>query len=443
MNRSTLHIGIAFVSTLGLGPACVQGGGSDGADVSTGGGEPPCLEQLPDFPPAGNPDFVGTVSAEAVPGVKISRVVSANIARTANDTTCCQDFVLSGGTNQVRIKFAAPYKGLTFLADRADELVSIGGASTRVLDLAVADLNGDNRNDIAVLRSDKVVVVAFAVPAPPPNGPYFAGTSSVTMANGGFVAGSSLDLADMDGDGDLDVFVTSTSTRILWRKNNGNGTFAAASNSNAQISTQNVVMARVDAGKPADALVSGSDGQVAYLRSTGNGFAAAQLHRVFPMGASTPEMRIAAGPLCPGHPTSTAVAVGMFDIVKIACSDGAGAFADVLEPHGTQEDFGGSVVDYVWDRSEGLQSDQVIRDLAVWTPDVGTAELYVLSENGDTRIDWYIPGSCGFKTGPFIPITVSGSTGFQSLAGRGESPDCRDRGDAFRSARRPADVARA
>jgi tetratricopeptide (TPR) repeat protein len=30
-----------------------------------------------------------------------------------------------------------------------------------------------------------------------------------------------------------------------------------------------------------------------------------------------------------------------------------------------------------------------------------------------------------------------------ALAGRGESPDCRDRGDAFRSARRPADVARA
>jgi hypothetical protein len=32
---------------------------------------------------------------------------------------------------------------------------------------------------------------------------------------------------------------------------------------------------------------------------------------------------------------------------------------------------------------------------------------------------------------------------FDALAGRGESPDCRDRGDAFRSARRPAEVARA
>lgn len=41
------------------------------------------------------------------------------------------------------------------------------------------------------------------------------------------------------------------------------------------------------------------------------------------------------------------------------------------------------------------------------------------------------------------PPTWVANAAVGPLAGRGESPDCRDRGDAFRSARRPADVARA
>lgn len=407
MNRSLILA--AFGSVVSFG--CVQEQSDSGADISSGGGEPGCFEQPPEVPPPGNPDFVGTVSGESMPGAGATRVVSANITRAANSTTCCQDFVVAGATNAVTVKFSKPYKGLTFLADRSDETVVIGSASRTVRDLAVADLNADNRNDIVVLRDDRVVVVALAVAAPPMNGPYFAGTSDVTMANGGYVAGTSLDLADMDGDGDLDLFVTSTSTRILWRKNNGNGVFAAASNSAAGLTTQNIVMAQVNAGASADALVSGSDGRFAYLRSTGNGFAAAQLHRVWGAGSTTTGMQIAAGRLCPGHATATSVAVAAFDIVKVACGDGTGAFANILEPHGTEEPFNGSVVDYVWDPSNGLQVDPRVKDMSVWTPPSGVSELYALSATVSADVHWLIPSSCEYKSAIRVPMAAFGWTG--------------------------------
>ncbi len=418
--RASFTRGAALLAC-GISAGCVQGEGGSGADT-TGGTDGPCFENLPEVPPAGNPDFVGTISGEAMPNQRATRVVSANIARTANDAACCQDFVVAGGTNLVQIKFAAPRDGLTFLANRADESVSIGASTRSVLDLAVADLNGDNRNDLAVLRDDKVVVVALAVAAPPVNGPYFALTSVWPMANAGYVAGSGLDLGDMDGDGDLDLFVTSTTTRILWRKNNGNGTFAAASNSAAGLTTQNIVMAQVNAGTQADALVSGSDGRFAYLRSTGVGFAAAAHHRVWAVPATTTGMLITAGRFCPGHATAISVGVAAFDIVKVACGDGAGNFANVLEPHGMEEGLGAGggvvnyLVDYVWDATPDTPvSTADIKDLAVWTPANGVSELYALySGLQGFFAEWKVPGTCGFES-VGIPLARWGTGTFQSM----------------------------
>jgi len=416
---------IATVLTASLlGLACVQdGGNSTPADTSGGDDGPPCAEQLPELPPLGNPEFVGTVSGEAMPNLRATRIASANIARVANDSACCQDYVVAGGTNAVTIKFAAAHDGLTFLANRADETVAIGSSTQSARDLAVGDLNADNRNDIVVLRSDGVVVVALAVPAPPMNGPYFGVTSNWTMAVAGYVPGASLDLADMDADGDLDLFITSTTTRILWRKNNGNGMFAAASHSNAGITTQNLVMARVNAGNQADALVAGSDGRFAYLRSTGNGFAPAALHRIASPGANTTGMLIAAGRICPGHPTTTAVAVAFYDYVKVACSDGAGGFANVLEPHGEQEDVANDgVVDYLWDSAEGLSQQHLSKDLTIWTPADSNSlgELYAHYDGGlGTLAEWKIPGTCGIVSRA-MPLARWGSA-FDSMIVHRES----------------------
>lgn len=407
-------LGLILASPWALG-ACNQGAGGSGADDGSGGTDGgPCFEDLPQVPPPGNPEFLGTISGENMLNQRASRVASANIARVANDAACCQDFVVAGGTNLVRIKFAAPYDGLTILADREDETVSIGASTRSVLDLSVGDLNADNRNDIVVLRDDKVVVIALAVVNPPPNGPYFAATSNVTMTVGAVVPGTALDLGDMDADGDLDLFVTSTTNRILWRKNNGNGVFAAAISSAAGVTTQNLVLANVNAGNQADVLVAGNDGKFAYVRSTGAGLAAPVLHQVWAPGSTTTGMLIAAGRFCPGHATATSVAVAVYDIVRVACGDGTGEFANVLEPHGSQVPFNGSVVDYEWDFSPGLGSTPDVKDIAVWTPANGVSELYSLYLGH--RPVWHVPGACSFETGPAMPIAQWGAKTFTGMA---------------------------
>jgi len=110
-------------------------------------------------------------------------------------------------------------------------------------------------------------------------------------------------------------------------------------------------------------------------------------------------MLITAGRICPGHPTSTAVAIALYDIVKVACSDGAGNFANVLEPHGEQDAvFNESVVDYLWDPTVGNVATQVIKDLAVWNPPNGAdvAELYANYSGALGQMaEWKIPGTCG------------------------------------------------
>jgi hypothetical protein len=410
---SRAPLGCVFAACYALG-ACNEGAGGSGADDSTGGADGgPCFEQLPEIPPPGNPEFLGTISGENMPNQRASRVASANIARVANDAACCQDFIVAGGTNLVRVKFAAPYDGLTILADRADETISIGASTRTVLDLAVGDLNADNRNDIVVLRDDKQVVIARAVANPPPNGPYFAATTSITMNVGAVVPGTALDLGDVDADEDLDIFVTSTTDRVLWRKNNGNGTFAGTINSAAGLTTQNLVVANVNAGNQADVLVSGNSGNFAYLRSTGAALAAPVVHQAWAPGSTTTGMLIAAGRFCPGHATATAVAVGAFDIVRVACSDGAGEFADVLEPHGTQAPGNGVVADYEWDDSPGNVSQLLVKDLSVWTPPMGLSELHSLLEGN--RVFWNSPGTCEYKSGSAIPVAKWGAKTFTGM----------------------------
>jgi hypothetical protein len=67
----------------------------------------------------------------------------------------------------------------------------------------------------------------------------------------------------------------------------------------------------------------------------------------------------------------------------------------------------------------------------MWDVETSTGVEGLVADGGDTFV-----------------VSNNGGSGvdiarFDALAGRGESPDCRDRGDAFRSARRPAEVARA
>ncbi|MBX7082199.1 MAG: hypothetical protein K1X88_23525 [Nannocystaceae bacterium] len=162
-------------------------------------------------------------------------------------------------------------------------------------DLAVGEINGDTRNDIAVLRNDGVLVVA---------------------------------------DFDLDVIATTTIAR---RKNDGNGTFASPATANATVTTQNIATGKMGGDAKFDVVVSGSDGRFAYLNSSGAGWAAPKVYDLWP-GEMTAGMPIALGKVCRGFPTKLSVVAGYFDEVKAVCGNGGHGFDNIVEPHGKRWD---------------------------------------------------------------------------------------------------------
>jgi hypothetical protein len=404
----------ALISAL-LAYAGCNGGGSGGTDPDTtgeGDGGPPCVEEYPDIHPSGNPEFAGVISGEDF-SVTYNRVVRANIARSATDGQCCQDYILSGSSEFVRIAFGASGTGLVRLADRADQTVSIGSHTSTARDLAVADINSDNRNDILVLRSDGKIVVALGLSNPLVNGPYFSGTSSYTTAASGITATNDMDLGDIDDDGDLDVVITATSNSVLYLKNNGSGVFGTPGWKAAGLAPQRLDVGPVDGDDDADLVVSGNNGKFSYLEASGSSsvFATSTLYTMWGGSVTTTGMPIVLGKFCPGHSSDAAVVVGYYDGIRVACGDGSGDFASVVEPHG--DTLLNNPTDYMWEL-EGGQASNIIVDLALWEPH---GELFVLDLHAYThKIRWLTPGLCSMSGGVVLPIAEWGDDGaFASL----------------------------
>ncbi len=116
------------------------------------------------------------------------RIAVGNIARGVDEPDCCLDYVLGGpDANDVRVVFGGGASdGLTFLADRPDEVLPLGPMD----DVLLVDLDEDGRNDLVGLRpeAEHEVVVRLGVADPPAEGPFLAGegvgTSTLVVAQG-------------------------------------------------------------------------------------------------------------------------------------------------------------------------------------------------------------------------------------------------------------------
>jgi FG-GAP-like repeat len=315
--------------------------------------------------------------------------------------------IASPSTSVVRVLFSADLPGVTFLADLPDELVDVGGPG--VDDVLLADVDGDDRNDLVALRTDGDVAVVRGV-AGPPGGPFFDPASLAVFPAG--AAAGAMAAGDLDCDGDLDLAVTApTVNGIVPLFGNGNGTFVASTPTPAGNGPQDLALGDVDGDDELDIAVANDDGSFSIvLNGCGN---------FYP--TMTPAMPIAMGKLCPGHPDAMAVAVGIFDIVFLTCGDGTGSFSDVIEPHGVEV---ASPHDYQWDPTvPGLITEPRLADLFVW---LAGPSLYALRHrsNGTSEIVWLVPAIVNMNSGMGRTITaLQGGNSFTEFMALSQQPD--------------------
>jgi len=383
--RSAAAHGLALAAIVALLGGCSDNQVGTSASAGTaddgGGGGPP-----PGPPPIdpNNPAYQGILGGiDPDPAIDYHDLAVGNVSRAASSSECCQDYVIaSPSTSVVRVLFSEDLPGLTFLADTPDELVDVGGPG--VEDVLLADLDGDDRNDLVALRSDGVVAVVRGV-AGPPGGPFFDAASLDTFSAG--AGAGAMTAVDLDCDGDLDLAVTAPAEdAFVLLAGGGNGTFAIPLPRDAGSSPQDITTGDVDGDADLDVAVSNDNGSfsISINECTGS-FAAPVSYEIYP--TSTPHMPIAMGKLCPGHPNDVAVAVGIFDIVYLTCGDGTGNFTDIVEPHGIHVV---APYDYAWDRSTGEVTENRITDLNVW-PSVPTLYTLRTQTSNTSEIAWLPP----------------------------------------------------
>lgn len=418
----TTACGLALVAMMALLCGCPgnQGGTTGaGADTAEDGGV------LPPGPPPGpppidpnNPGYQGILGGiDPDPSVDYHDLAVGNVSRAVSSSACCQDYVIaSPSTSVVRVLFSADLPGVTFLADTPDELVDVGGPG--VDDVLLADLDGDDRNDLVALRSDGNVAVVRGV-AGPPAGPFFDAETVATFPAG--AGAGAMTATDLDCDGDLDLAITAPSTdAFVLLAGGGNGTFSIPLPKPAGSAPQDIATGDVDGDGDHDVAVSNDDGGFSVALNQCNGFAAPVSYEIYP--TATPQIPIAMGKLCPGHPNDVAVAVGILDIVYLTCGDGSGSFANVVEPHGEQVV---APYDYFWDSQPGYPTNHLLADLFVWD-DVPT--LYALRLRDSTALDtseivWLPPNPASLASGLGRPVvTLYGGESFSEAIAHVSAP---------------------
>lgn len=145
-------------------------------------------------------------------------------------------------------------------------------AGTNPRSVAIADLDGDGDNDLAVINSNSANVVAIFMNSG--NGTFAA---QVTYAAG--IASLSIAIADLDADGDNDLAVADLAgSNVSILRNNGNGTFAARVTYGVEAGPVSVAIADLDTDGDNDlAVVNLNSETVSILRNNGNGTFAAQV----------------------------------------------------------------------------------------------------------------------------------------------------------------------
>ena len=145
------------------------------------------------------------------------------------------------------------------------------GSATKPTTVSLADFNNDGNLDVATAQPEDSTP-ASPIAVQPGNGDGTLGASTLLAASGGGVAATT---GDMNGDGRPDIVTSLNTNQLATYLNNGNGTFAAASELPVE-AVGSIATGDVTGDGQADALIAGNDPNVpdeslGVLPGNGNG----------------------------------------------------------------------------------------------------------------------------------------------------------------------------
>jgi flagellin len=146
----------------------------------------------------------------------------------------------------------------------AEQITATGGTSSR--DLQLGDLNGDGLLDVAVANSSgSSGTASFLISA---GGGSFSLVTTITI---GGDSGSNVALGDIDGDGRLDAVTGNTDNAYQARRGNGDGTFGAILGISDNDNVRNFSLRDINGDGRADLIGATTADQIFTATSQGNG----------------------------------------------------------------------------------------------------------------------------------------------------------------------------
>ena len=355
-----------------------QGGTLDGTAGDGGCVEPQPLDILPS-----NPEFKGITSGTAAaPSVPWRSIARGHVDEAASSVSCCEDYVLgSEASSMLTIVFGAAANGFAVFDDQPNVELDAGG---NVVDVALADLDGDDRSDLIALLLDGELTVRSGTDAPP----FFENgfTTFSTALDNEAIGRDQIVTTDVDCDGAPDVLLPSDGGVVVML-NDGSGQLSVETSVTSHVALDWVAAGDLDHDDDADIVASASDGTVqVWLGNCGDFDLSGTYGNPLSPGTFQ-DTRIALAVACPSF-QSLAIAFSYGDTVDVYCGDGSGDFSYVREAHNEETAEG---ADFQWRPGQAFAPPRYA-DLAV----AGTGTQQVLGlDIKDNTIVALVPATCG------------------------------------------------
>jgi hypothetical protein len=375
--------------------ACNSGGsGESSADETADDGGPACFEPFP-WEIMGGPEFRNVVSGAQRPSSYGTNETFTTVAYGQVDTDAfsVHDYaVASKDHDTIYVYYGSNNTGLTVFRDAAPDTWDVGTGG--VADLALADLDDDDLNELIALTTNDDIIIWRGDDA----SPWFTGSPTTVDATHSTVATghSQMVVGDFNCDDHLDIMMPADDGAVI--RYGASMTLLGGGSHHIDMNGKTAYELAVDdldGDMQPDIVASTDNNDEIYvlLGQCGNNPYPSYDAYDFDLGGASPNPHVAIVRMCGAMGTAPGIAAAFGESVWMMCSDGTGNFDNVVEPHG-DEDMYGKGLDYFWNTDvENLPAHYDVTGIAAFGEH---PELIVLSEHGLTRLN---RASCSYNTG--------------------------------------------